>query len=144
MPVSKQYDKLIEYCRGKNINFNYELKCGMYPPLHSSEDKKFPCKNTEMCKWLTVENGRLYPCPMITYIKHFNRYFNKHYPEEQGLDLYKDGLTLSDINKYCSAVHPLCNYCNEYPERGRNASWLTDPLVLLPENKIEEKYWVKG
>jgi len=142
IPMSKVYEENIEYCNAKNIQCGYELKPGMYPPLHKSENKKFFCKNTEMCKWLTVENGRLYPCPLITYIRHFNNKFNEHFPEESGLDLYKEGLSLYDINKYCTAIHPLCNYCNEYPERGRNASWLTNPLQLLKQEDITKDYWI--
>ncbi len=80
----------------KNTNDNIDKsKCYMRPK----------CTN--------MYNGKLYPCTIIAYIRHFNKKFNKDFylTENDYLDLYKVK-NISEVEKFLKTTQfPFCKYC---------------------------------
>lgn len=81
------------------------------------------CGNGNNCTNLNVCKGRIYICPIVSNIKHFNKFFNTNLP----LDVH-DYLNLAsienmaDIIKYASSPVPFCRFCDTQ-RRTFNNKW---------------------
>jgi MoaA/NifB/PqqE/SkfB family radical SAM enzyme len=64
-------------------------------------------------KCIFLQDGKLYTCPMIPCIKHFNKYFNKNLEvtERDYIDIYK-ARSIREILKFLCKPVPFCRYCN--------------------------------
>ena len=81
------------------------------------------CANANDCGVLS--HGKIYPCPRIPKIKHFNKTFHKNLciTENDYIDIYKKGITLEDIMQFYSHSVPFCRYCN--PFQTKECEWST-------------------
>jgi len=61
-----------------------------------------------------LENGKLYTCPTIAHIGHFNRVFNQDYvvSENDYIDIYKIKSIDEALDFFCKPM-PFCRYCNK-------------------------------
>jgi MoaA/NifB/PqqE/SkfB family radical SAM enzyme len=69
------------------------------------------CFRANVCIFL--QDGKLYTCPMIPCIKHFNKYFNQdlHVSENDYLDIYRVK-SIDEIFDFLCKPIPFCRYCN--------------------------------
>jgi MoaA/NifB/PqqE/SkfB family radical SAM enzyme len=76
----------------------------------NAEESFKKCFHSNTCIFL--EDGKLYTCPMIPTIKHFNQYFNKklEVSEKDYIDIYKAQNIKEILDFLCHPV-PFCRYC---------------------------------
>lgn len=87
------------------------------------------CGNANACSIL--EHGRIYPCPRVAKIKHFNRAFQTDFKvsKRDSIDIYKAG-SLEEIMKFLAHPIPFCRYCNRFAHTQRDWG--------ISQKKIEE------
>lgn len=122
-PVKVDYDAIQKKAESMGILFSYFGDAQDGPWYHNqiditgqrNENHSFMhCGNANECGVLS--HGKLYPCPKVPKIRHFNKMFHLDLPVTQYdyLDIYREGLTLQDIMEfYCHAV-PFCRFCNTF------------------------------
>ena len=61
---------------------------------------------------ITLRDGKLYTCPMIPYINHFNKYFNQNLEvtENDYIDIYKVN-TYEELAEFVTHRTDFCRYC---------------------------------
>lgn len=77
----------------------------------NSKDSFLRCNRANRC--IAVDNGKVYTCSLIPYVKYFNKSFNKNLvvtPNDY-LDIY-DAKDLKEILTFVSHPMPFCRYCN--------------------------------
>jgi MoaA/NifB/PqqE/SkfB family radical SAM enzyme len=74
------------------------------------EDSFKKCFRSNVCIFL--DEGKLYTCPMIPNIKHFNKYFDKNLEicEKDYIDIYR-ARNISEILSFLHKPVPFCRYC---------------------------------
>jgi hypothetical protein len=71
----------------------------------------------QTCCWaynyLMLYNGKLYACPMIQNIRHFNKYFNQNLDVREGdfIDLFRIK-SMKEIVNFLVSPKPFCRFCN--------------------------------
>jgi MoaA/NifB/PqqE/SkfB family radical SAM enzyme len=70
-----------------------------------------------------IKNGKVYNCPVIPNIYHFNKYFNKNLQvtEDDYIDIYK-AKNLEEIMDFLARPHSFCRYC-DMKNTTRNHKW---------------------
>lgn len=88
------------------------------------------CSRANRC--VALDNGKIYTCTLIPYVKYFNSYFEKKLPvtEADSIDIYtaKD---MDEILNFIAKPVPFCRFCNQ-----KNIIW--DIGYGVSEKKIEE------
>lgn len=61
---------------------------------------------------ITMNHGKIYTCPMIPYVKHFNKYFDKNLEvgENDYIDIY-EAKSFEEIAEFCTHRTDFCRYC---------------------------------
>ncbi len=62
---------------------------------------------------ITLRHGKIYTCPFIPYLEHFNKFFNKNLKVTENcfIDIYK-AQSYEEIAEHCTHRTDFCNYCN--------------------------------
>lgn len=78
------------------------------------------CPNANNC--CCLEHGKLYPCPRVAKIRHFNKKFNTNLPvtKQDYIDIYEE-VTLEDVMKFLCHSIPFCRFCNTF--QIENVEW---------------------
>ena len=100
--------------------------------LAASQTDLTACKKCKISKCINLLDGKLYACPIVTNIRHFNKKFNQNIEVSKGdyIDIYKISST-DDIMKWKNSPKKFCRYCRETT----NVPWESSN-----EHSIEE--WV--
>ena len=120
-PINVDYDEIEKkahcesvhfryYNEGQVIKKQYRIKLdphGKCNPHHSFEI----CNMANRC-WL-LKNGKLYTCPIIPNIEHFNKYFGMNFKvvKEDYVDIYDD-VSAEEIIQNMGKCVPFCCFCN--------------------------------
>jgi MoaA/NifB/PqqE/SkfB family radical SAM enzyme len=77
----------------------------------NQNDSFLLCYRANSC--ILLEEGKIYTCATIPFIKYFNNYFNKQLliTENDYIDIYKIE-TVDEIFKFLCKPMPFCRYCN--------------------------------
>lgn len=122
-PIDLDYSKLKAKADDMGVKFYYFGNVKQYggwihPTLDlegvRNENHSFlHCWQANNCS--VLEHGKLYPCPVIPNIKHFNKKFEKNLPvsERDYLDIYKVQSLEEIMQFYCHSV-PFCRFCNTF------------------------------
>ncbi len=131
-PLSLDYLKIAKYASKNKVKCTFygnekENGCWHFPlDLEGMQDCKFNfqnCHKGNNCTNVNIYKGKLYICPVISNIRHFNNFFNKNIMVNE-----KDYLKLStvknidEINAYISSPVPFCAFCN-VQKRTFNNKW---------------------
>ena len=121
-PIDIKYESMYGLAVKENIDFGYfgttkveERKMWHHPfDLNGNQDMKenfLLCYSGNRC--ITLENGRLYTCPIPLTSRAFNRYFDKDLPlsEDDYIDIYQ-AKTSEEILKRLAKPIPFCRYCD--------------------------------
>jgi MoaA/NifB/PqqE/SkfB family radical SAM enzyme len=118
-PIKLDIDKIKEKCREYNIRLDYidNREKYMYKePLNLNGTGKIKrefafCFKANNC--IQLNEGKLYPCPILPHVKYFNKYFNKHLEisDKDYIDIYK-AKNINEITRFLSKPIPFCRYCN--------------------------------
>ena len=61
-----------------------------------------------------LSDGKLYPCPIVASVHHFNRFFDFDFPvtEKDYVDIYQNKISAQSILAFLQQPIPFCEYCN--------------------------------
>lgn len=120
-PINNVYDKIEQVCASKGVIWKYfnnaqVQKESTHVPLdlegkQNCEVSFANCNVANEC--ITLKEGKLYPCPIVAHIEHFNQYFscNLLAEEADGIDIYKAN-SGEEILKHLSNPIPFCRFCD--------------------------------
>ena len=76
-----------------------------------ARDSFLRCARANRC--IALDNGKIYTCSLIPYVKYFNRQFNQRLEVTAAdcLDIYKVG-SLDEILDFLCKPMPFCRYCD--------------------------------
>ena len=121
-PVNLDYKSTEQFVRERGVEFSFygnteaEVKTMQCLPLdlegkQDARDSFMRCSRANRC--VSLDNGKIYTCSLIPYIKYFNSHFNQNLivsPEDyMEIDTAKN---LDEILSFVSKPMPFCRYCN--------------------------------
>lgn len=122
-PIEVNIEKIKELALSHNVRFVYQddtdvrEKTMSFTPLDPS-GKQDMLDSFKLCYMsndsFVLENGRIYTCPIIAHIEHFNKFFNQNFvvSEYDYSDIYKVENIDEILDLLCKPV-PFCRYCNK-------------------------------
>jgi MoaA/NifB/PqqE/SkfB family radical SAM enzyme len=122
-PIDVDYDQIEKRCREQGVRFTYhdgeDLKTTRYVQGIDPKGMHDRGLNFHRCVQrycTTLENGKLYPCPVIPSIVHFNKYFGYDIPisAEDYVDIYETKSARRVLESTSNRKHslPFCKYCD--------------------------------
>ena len=122
-PVKLNFDAIEQHAIQKGVRLHYYgstgsvLKSMMCSPMDLSgkqdpRDSFLRCNSANRC--IALDNGKIYTCSLIPYVKYFNAHFKKNLEvtEKDYLDIYK-AKDINEILGFISQPMPFCRYCNK-------------------------------
>ena len=97
----------LRYFEDKNLMTN------MCIDLTGSQDIQQAFSNCDMLGCRFIQKGRIFQCPMMATIRHFNKYFNvniEYNIDDISINIYNH--TLEEIEAFLKTPHQTCKYCN--------------------------------
>lgn len=125
-PIALNYDLFEKKAKEEEVLFEYFGHVSKYGGwLHTKLELKgnrnevhsfLNCWQANNCSML--ENGKLYPCPVVENIKFINKKFdtNFHVSKRDYIDIYKVN-SLDEIMDFLSRPVPFCRYCNTFQNK---------------------------
>ena len=117
-PIKLDYTKIEKLARDNGVKLKYwggEIKTSYHCVLdlegkHNPKESFKLCYKSNVC--IHLSNGKLYPCPTIPYVFHFNNYFKKNLEicEKDFVDIHK-AKGIKEIKAFLSKPVPFCRYC---------------------------------
>ena len=138
-PIKKVYEKVKQICERKGIVWKYfnnaqVQKESTHFPLdlegkQNCEVSFANCGEGNEC--ITLKEGKLYPCPTVAHIEHFNQYFGYNLSVEDidGVDIYK-AKSGEEILRHLSNPIPFCRFC-DVSRRTNNHKWDVSKRELI-------------
>jgi MoaA/NifB/PqqE/SkfB family radical SAM enzyme len=121
-PIKLKYDAIDQLARKHGIDLHYfggtdkSIKQMYCVPIdltgtQNNKDSFKKCFRSNTC--IQLQDGKLFTCQIIPYIKHFNKYFNQNLEitENDYIDIYK-AKNIEEILHFLSTPIPFCRYCN--------------------------------
>lgn len=121
-PVKIDFRSIEQYAKAQGVEFSYygntesvdkTMQCipldveGKQDPT----DSFLRCSRANRC--VSVDNGKIYTCSLIPYVKYFNKYFDKNLIISSNDYLKIDeAKNIDDILKFVSTPAHFCRYCN--------------------------------
>lgn len=121
-PIKLDHDAIEQCAKDKGVSFTYYGSTGSVEktmqcaPLDLA-GKQDPCDSFLRCnsanRCISLDNGKIYTCSLIPYVKYFNAHFNKdlEVTEKDYIDIYK-AESIREILEFVSKPMPFCRYCN--------------------------------
>lgn len=149
-PVKIDHDKIEQHVKAQDVMFSFYgntraiPKTMMCAPLDISgkqdaRDSFLRCNSANRC--IAMDNGRIYTCSLIPYVKYFNAQFKQHLQvtDKDYIDIYKVK-SIDEILDFISHPMPFCRYCNRkgiiwdigFGISRRDISEWTGPVSLNP------------
>jgi MoaA/NifB/PqqE/SkfB family radical SAM enzyme len=121
-PIKLDYKSIELVVKSKNIAYTYygntesvdkSMQClpldidGKQNPL----DSFLRCSRANRC--ISLDNGKIYTCSLIPYVKYFNSYFAKDLKiaDNDYIDIYKAN-KIEEILNFVAKPMPFCRHCN--------------------------------
>lgn len=121
-PVKIDHDKIEQHVKAQGVMFSFYgntraiPKTMMCAPLdlagkQDARDSFLRCNSANRC--VAMDNGRIYTCSLIPYVKYFNTQFgqNLQVTERDYIDIYQ-AKSIDEILDFVSHPMPFCRYCN--------------------------------
>jgi hypothetical protein len=122
-PVKVDYQNIAQYTRGKGIDFTFygntenvdkSMQC-MPLDLNGNQnayDSFARCDRANRC--IALDNGKLYTCTLIPYVKYFNRRFHQNLSitPNDFIDIHTVN-SFDEILDFICKPMPFCRYCNQ-------------------------------
>lgn len=121
-PIKLDFDAIRNKAESENIKFSFygntekidkTMQC---TPLdlegkQNGKDSFLRCSRANRC--VAMDNGKMYTCSLIPYVKYFNTQFNKDLKitNKDYLDIYKVKNADEILDFLCKPM-PFCRYCN--------------------------------
>lgn len=122
-PIKIDHNAIEEMAKKQGVKFSFygstaevekNMQC-MPLDLEGKQDAKdsfLRCSSANRC--VSLDNGKLYTCSLIPYIKYFNSQFNKNLEptEKDYIDIYK-AKDINEILEFISHPMPFCRFCKQ-------------------------------
>ena len=89
-------------------NFGFQKLNMDWRGRHNARSMFNSCPYSNRC--VALENGKLYTCSTASCVKIFNKKFNMHFPENNGIDIYK-AKNLQEVLDFLATPIRFCAYC---------------------------------
>jgi MoaA/NifB/PqqE/SkfB family radical SAM enzyme len=122
-PIKLDYKTIEQHVRKQGVRFDFYGSSGdvtksmQCSPLDLSgkqdaRDSFLRCSSANRC--ISLDNGKIYTCSLIPYVKYFNAYFGKNLAVTSAdyIDIYEAKNMGEILNFLCKPV-PFCRYCNK-------------------------------
>ncbi|MDR1746812.1 MAG: radical SAM protein [Tannerella sp.] len=122
-PISIDHAGIEQHVKDKGVLFSFygstgsvakTMQCSPLDPdgKQNPRDSFLRCSSANRC--ISLDNGKLYTCSLIPYVKYFNSHFRKNLEvtENDYMDIYKAN-GMDEIRKFISKPMPFCRYCNK-------------------------------
>ena len=122
-PIKIDHEAIEKYVKNQHVIFYYygstadvekNMQC---MPLdlsgkQNARDSFLRCSSANRC--VSLDNGKIYTCTTIPYVKYFNAHFNKNLPvtESDYLDIYRVK-NMNEILDFLCKPAPFCRFCNQ-------------------------------
>ena len=121
-PIDIDYKSIELHVKAQGVEFSYYgntesvEKTLLCLPLdlegkQNAQDSFLRCARANRC--ISLDNGKIYTCSLIPYVKYFNKQFNQDLivsPNDY-IDIYK-AKSVDEILNFVSKPMPFCRYCN--------------------------------
>ncbi len=123
-----KYPLDINYQKISYLTQKYGIKYTFYAPSKENSQWYFPldvdgkqdpaksfenCRKGNNCTNINIFRGKLYMCPVVSYVRYFNKFFNKNLPVEESDYLsLKNIKDIQEILDFISKPTPFCRFCN--------------------------------
>ena len=116
-PIKIDWDWFKNKCNSYGIKYHLTMDKSEFCKLQMDEQGlRNPYYMFNLCfkanHCVTLEKGVLYTCPEACEIKTFNKKFGTHFPENNGIDIYK-AKNLHEILEFLATPIRFCGYCAE-------------------------------
>lgn len=122
-PVKLDYHKIEQHVKAKGVAFSYYGNTDVVEktmqciPLdlegkQDARDSFLRCSRANRC--VSLDNGKIYTCSLIPYVKYFNKQFGKDLaltPKDY-IDIYEEAESIDDVLDFVCKPMPFCRYCN--------------------------------
>lgn len=122
-PIKIDHDAMEKHVRAQGVAFSFygstnsvekSMQCSPLD-LEGKQDPKdsfLRCGSANRC--IAVDNGRLYTCSVIPYVKYFNESFGKQLQvaDKDYIDIYQVE-SIDQILEFIAKPMPFCRYCNK-------------------------------
>ncbi len=122
-PIKIDHEAIEQFAKQQGVQFSFygstaEVEKNMQcMPLdlsgkQNARDSFLRCSSANRC--IALDNGKIYTCAVIPYVKYFNAHFNKNLPVTQAdyIDIYK-AKNIDEILEFLSKPMPFCRFCNQ-------------------------------
>jgi len=122
-PLKIDYEAIKQLAEKQGITFSFygttadiakNMQC---MPLdlsgrQNARDSFLRCSRANRC--VSMDNGRIYTCSLIPYIKYFNAYFGENLPvtEADYMNIHK-AKNMDEILNFLCRPMPFCRFCNQ-------------------------------
>ena len=122
-PIKIDHKVIEKHVKNQNIKFGFygstaevakNMQC---MPLdlsgkQNARDSFLRCSSANRC--ISLDNGKIYTCTTIPYLKYFNAHFGKNLPitEADYMDIYK-AKNIDEILNFLCRPMPFCRFCNQ-------------------------------
>lgn len=121
-PIKLDHDTIEKHVREQRVNFTFYGSTGTVEktmqcaPLdlegkQAPRDSFLRCNSANRC--IAMDNGRIYTCSLIPYVKYFNKQFGEELvvSDRDSIDIHK-AESIDEILEFVSKPMPFCRYCN--------------------------------
>lgn len=121
-PVKLDHDAMEKHVIAQGVSFDFYGSTRAVPksmqcsPLditgkQDARDSFLRCSSGNRC--ISMDNGRIYTCSLIPYVKYFNAQFGKNLivTDKDSIDIYK-AESIQEILDFIATPMPFCRYCN--------------------------------
>jgi organic radical activating enzyme len=134
-PLRNKIKFLFELLRAKGVKLNEFKKVDFFYAFYNNKGNSDRELNFQKCKakWnicTNLRNGRIYSCPIPTYIHHFNKRFNTQIPSDAYVNIYSPNITGWDVRKALNEAPSTCRYCTYGWTKTPRFSWSTSKQTL--------------
>jgi len=122
-PIKINHEAIEKRAKEENVKFSFygstaEVEKNMQcMPLDLSgsqnvRDSFLRCDRANHC--VALDNGKIYTCTIIPYVKYFNTHFGKNLPvsEKDYINIYK-AKSIDEILAFIATPMPFCRFCNQ-------------------------------
>jgi len=122
-PIKINYEEIRQIAEKQGVKFSFygntaEIAVNMQClPLdltgsQNARDSFLRCSRANRC--VSLDNGRIYTCSLIPYVKYFNAHFAQNLPvtENDYKDIYKVK-NMDEILDFLCRPMPFCRFCNQ-------------------------------
>lgn len=111
--MSKKAEEFEKFLQDKGLH--YEISnCGQFEKKLAQQPYFNGKMMAEWCpECVVIRNGKISRCVMSMYIDYYNQFFHTEYPENEGIDLYREDLTGLKLMELLNESLQICAWCSK-------------------------------